>query len=168
MLRPAEPDDPASFVAVRVEASLFPTSGLPEQLIAIVAATVYLDAHCRGSRASASEVRSIMKFDATISGATITNCIEGALSCLRKNFRTGDGGAGWYHFLDDPDPGVTASAVGLFAFQAGRTSFERADEVVSYLAGQQVSGEPQIDGGWPVRTTQGFPITEATAWVVKR
>src|SRR5690606_15006618 len=47
-------------------------------------------------------------------------------------------------------------------------SFERADDVVSYLVSQQTSGPGrQFDGGWAVRTTNGVPIVEATAWVVR-
>jgi hypothetical protein len=94
--------------------------------------------------------------------------MEMALSCLRTNFRTtSSGDAGWYHYLDDPSPGVTASAVGLFCFRMASVSFERTNDVLSYLISQQATGTGKTEGGWSVRTTHGFPIIEATAWVVR-
>jgi hypothetical protein len=94
--------------------------------------------------------------------------MEKALACLRASFRTTPSGdAGWYHYLDDPSPGVTASAVGLYCFRMAGTSFERTNDVRQYLVRQQVSGSGSTDGGWSVRTTHGFPIVEATAWVVR-
>jgi hypothetical protein len=94
--------------------------------------------------------------------------MDKAIACLRANFRTnGAGDAGWYHYLDDPNPGVTASAVGLFCFQLAGVHFERTSEVVRYLASQQVKSSDKTDGGWSVRTTNGFPVVEATSWVVR-
>src|SRR4029077_4701609 len=43
--------------------------------------------------------------------------------------------------------------------------FERTDQVVRYLISQQATG--RYGGGWAVRTTNRFPIVEATAWVLR-
>lgn len=104
----------------------------------------------------------------TLSCADLTDTIEKALSALRANFRTtASGDTGWYHYLDDPNPGVTASAVGLYCFRLAGVTFERTSDVLSWLISQQVSGNEKTDGGWSVRTTHGFPIVEATAWVLR-
>ncbi|MEV0153282.1 prenyltransferase/squalene oxidase repeat-containing protein [Micromonospora sp. NPDC050686] len=102
-----------------------------------------------------------------MSGKSISDAIDRALDCLRVNFRSGNNEAGWYHFLDDPTPGITASAVGLFTFRLAGQEFERSDEIIRYLVSQQVDGPSGAGGGWAVRTTNGFPIIEATAWVVR-
>ena len=97
----------------------------------------------------------------------IDKAISLSLACLKNSFRTTeDGAAGWYHYLDDAHPGVTASAVGLYCFHLAGISFERTDEVVEYLVAQQIK-RPEGCGGWSVRTTSGVPIVEATAWVVR-
>ena len=109
-----------------------------------------------------------MRPEAVISSSAITRSLELALSCLKGGFRTTDDGcSGWYHYLDDPHPGVTASAVGLYSFQMAGSRFERTDEVLQYLIDQQIQSPDQAEGGWSVRTTNGFPILEATAWVVR-
>ncbi|MTK04522.1 terpene cyclase/mutase family protein [Micromonospora sp. CP22] len=104
---------------------------------------------------------------ASLSGSEITGAIDRALDCLRVNFRSSNNAAGWYHFLDDPAPGITASAVGLFTFRLAAQEFERVDEIIKYLIDHQVVEPPERAGGWAVRTTNGFPIIEATAWVVR-
>ncbi|NUS27010.1 MAG: terpene cyclase/mutase family protein [Streptomyces sp.] len=104
---------------------------------------------------------------ADLDGYALTESIDRAHGCLRRNFRSGSGAAGWYHYLDDPRPGITASAVALFTFSVPGVVFERTPDVLAYLIGQQTdSGNPH-SGGWSVRTTNGFPILEATAWVVR-
>lgn len=108
-----------------------------------------------------------MKATAVASAQAIMDSVHAALHCLRRNFRTVENGAGWYHYLDDPDPGITASAVGLFTFQSAKVTFERSQELLAYISRNQVTGHPVFGGGWPVRTTQGFPIVESTAWVVR-
>ncbi|MFD9333918.1 prenyltransferase/squalene oxidase repeat-containing protein [Streptomyces sp. NPDC060028] len=108
-----------------------------------------------------------MRSAAELSGTAVTASIDLAIGCLRQNFRTAPGAAGWYHYLDDPNPGITASAVGLFTFGLAGGRFERAPEVVGYLTAQQRLSPDGCSGGWPVRTTNGFPIGEATAWVVR-
>lgn len=108
-----------------------------------------------------------MRATAELSGTAVTESIDRALGCLRRNFRTTPGAAGWYHYLDDQSPGVTASAVGLFCFSLAGVRFERTPDVVAYLASQQKTSADGLSGGWSVRTTNGFPISEATSWVVR-
>jgi hypothetical protein len=110
----------------------------------------------------------MVRSEANLSSEAITSSIDRALGCLRANFRTpSDDSAGWYHYLDDARPGVTASAVGLYCFGLAAVQFERTDEVLRHLISQQVTEPIDQTGGWAVRTTEGFPIVEATAWVVR-
>jgi len=96
----------------------------------------------------------------------IDEAIRLALACLRSSFRTmPDGKAGWYHYLDDKKPGVTASAVGLYCFDLAGIPFERTNQVADYLLSQQK--DAPVGRGWAVRTTNGVPIVEATAWVLR-
>lgn len=108
-----------------------------------------------------------MRSAAKLSGTAVTESIDRAVGCLRQAFRTGPDAAGWYHYLDDPQPGITASAVGLFTFSLAGLRFERSAEVVSYLTGEQRLSPDGRQGGWSVRTTNGFPIVESTAWVLR-
>lgn len=107
-----------------------------------------------------------MQAEATLSSRDIEDAITRALTCLRSNFRTTDTGGGWYHYLDDQRPGVTASAVGLYCFHLAGSQFERTQESLRFLLSQQVRQEGPQHGGWPVRTTNGVPVVEATAWVL--
>jgi hypothetical protein len=110
----------------------------------------------------------VIRAEAVLSSRTIDEVVLRSLTCLRTNFRTTETGAGgWYHYLDDPKPGVTASAVALYCFYLAGARFERTDEVVRYLLGQQIDMEGADHGGWAVRTTSGVPVVECTAWVVR-
>ncbi|MFD4247117.1 hypothetical protein ACFWP3_36845 [Streptomyces sp. NPDC058525] len=101
-----------------------------------------------------------MRSGAELSGTAVTASIDLAIGCLRQNFRTApDAAAGWYHSLHDPNPGITASAVGLFTFGLAGGRFERAAEVVGYLTAQQRLSDDGRTGGRPVRTTNGFHTT---------
>jgi hypothetical protein len=114
----------------------------------------------------------MLQSDTTLHRKSIDSSISLALSCLRRHFRTVPSGtdgsmaaAGWYHYLDDATPGITASAVGLYCFSLANVEFERADLVLDYLVSKQI--KTSAGGGWAVRTTADFPIVEATAWVVR-
>ena len=103
---------------------------------------------------------------------SIDKSITLAVSCLRGHFRTvpsetesPTAAAGWYHYLDDPTPGITASAVGLYCFSLANVEFERTGQVVDYLISRQI--KTPFGSGWAVRTTNDTPIVEATAWVVR-
>src|SRR5262245_40164495 len=106
--------------------------------------------------------------EATLPSKEVSDAIALGLGCLRAHFRTQNTGeGGWYHYLDDPRPGVTASAVGIFSHRACGRPFEREAEVLNYLIGQQITEASDKNGGWPVRTTPGYPLVEATAWVLR-
>jgi hypothetical protein len=110
--------------------------------------------------------KSLLRSDAMLRSQDIDDAIHRTLACLRANFRTTpDGDAGWYHYLDDREPGVTASAVGLFCFDLAGIPFERTSQVADYLLSQQK--DAPVGRGWAVRTTNGVPIVEATAWVLR-
>lgn len=109
-----------------------------------------------------------MRRSAVLLGSAIDDAVGKALQCLRVNFRTPSAGeAGWYHYLDSEEPGVTASAVALYCFELAGMRFERTDDVVRYLIDQQVHAVDDQDGGWSIRTTHGFPIIESTAWAIR-
>jgi hypothetical protein len=102
--------------------------------------------------------------------SAIINSIELALSLLRKTYRSNpyQNEFGWYHYLDDPSPGVTASAVSLFCFSIANQPFEHTEQVITYLKDRQIfSSDPRLNGGWSVRTTFDFPVVESTAWVLR-
>ncbi|WP_433376146.1 prenyltransferase/squalene oxidase repeat-containing protein [Streptosporangium sp. CA-115845] len=103
-----------------------------------------------------------------LSSVDISRSLNGALSCLSKTYRSNpDGSGGWYHYLDDLQPGVTASAVGLFTFDLVGSHFDCTAEVLRYLLSEQERTPEGELGGWSVRTTEGFAVLEATAWVVR-
>lgn len=102
-----------------------------------------------------------------LSSKVIEEAINRSLTCLRMNFKTTEHGGGWYHYLDDGRPGVTASAVGLYCFHLAGVRFEHTPEVVRYLLSEQVNSEGDAHGGWAIRTTSGVPIVEATTWVLR-
>lgn len=99
----------------------------------------------------------------------VHNAFQRTSALLRRTYRSdmSKGEYGWYHYLDDPNPGVTASAVALICFELMGDRFERTEEVLRYLKNKQVS-DPDIkhNGGWPVRTTLSFPIVESSTWVL--
>jgi hypothetical protein len=55
--------------------------------------------------------------------------------------------------------------VGLYCFGLANVVFERTEQVVRHLVAEQVRSDDV--GGWAVRTTNGVPIVEATAWVLR-
>lgn len=102
-----------------------------------------------------------------IERTNLDETIEKSVNGLRHQFRTpSEKESGWYHFLDDLKPGVTASAVGLYIFQTAGANFESSSSVVDYIVAQQIK-DGEKAGGWGVRTTHGFPLVESTAWVVR-
>lgn len=105
---------------------------------------------------------------AVLVSSGIDDAVQKAMTCLERSCRDGNPGmAGWYHYLDDSRPGVTASAVGLLLHRMTGSRFDREPEVIAYLLSEQAQDPDGRPGGWPVRTTDGFPILEATAWVVR-
>jgi hypothetical protein len=110
--------------------------------------------------------KELLRSEAILTSASIDEALRRSLACLGKSFRTSNGRAGWYHYLDDANPGITASAVGLYCFHLAGSHFERTEEVLRYLLAEQVK-TTEGRGGWSVRTTSGVPVVEATAWVLR-
>jgi hypothetical protein len=93
-----------------------------------------------------------------------------SLDLLRDTYNTTpDGGrGGWYHELATPEPGSTATALGLMAFVEAGEAFQHFDEGLSFLAGRQArSKNARIDGGWATKTSMDRPVVEATAWIAR-
>ncbi|MBU2665979.1 terpene cyclase/mutase family protein [Actinoplanes bogorensis] len=104
-----------------------------------------------------------------IDGRTIDALVAQSLDLLRRTYRSGEGdGGGWYHRLDAPTPGPSATAAGLSSFLIHGRSFEHEQECLRFLRSRQVQSEdPLLDGGWAVNTSAGQPVTEATALVAR-
>jgi hypothetical protein len=101
--------------------------------------------------------------------AVLTARLDESLNALRDSYAVADsGGGGWYHDLTRPEPGSTATAVGLLAFTEARRVFDHFDEGLAYLSSRQISsGDRLADGGWSTKTSLGMPVVEATAWIAR-
>lgn len=106
----------------------------------------------------------------SIKVSDVQNAMRKSLSLLRKTYNSDATNTdyGWYHYLDDPKAGVTASAVALMCFEWAKERFERAEEVHRFLKKSQIlSDDEHINGGWPIRTSARFQIIESTGWVIR-
>ncbi|MFY1653376.1 prenyltransferase/squalene oxidase repeat-containing protein [Solwaraspora sp. WMMB762] len=73
---------------------------------------------------------------------------------------------GWYHLLDIPTPGPSATITALSSFLLHESKFEHQDHCLQFLSHRQISSEdPLLDGGWATNTSFGQPVTEATAMI---
>ncbi|MEV4255982.1 hypothetical protein AB0J52_22725, partial [Spirillospora sp. NPDC049652] len=101
--------------------------------------------------------------------ALLHQALDASLDILRDTYAPADGtGGGWYHELARPEPGTTATALGLLAFTAAGRPFEHFDAGLAFLAARQVeSDDPLRDGGWATKTSLGMPVVEATAWIAR-
>ena len=90
-----------------------------------------------------------------------------ALDLLRNSYhQASGGGGGWYHQLDVPQPGPTATGLALSAFLRYGKRPEKFAECLEFLRARQVSSTDKLlDGGWANNTTMGYPVVEATGWV---
>jgi hypothetical protein len=102
-----------------------------------------------------------------IDGHSIDALVERSLDLLRRTYRPGIGDdGGWYHRLDAPTPGPSATATGMSSFLIHSRPFEHEQECLRFLQKRQIrSDDPLLDGGWAVNTGAGQPVTEATALV---
>ncbi|SHN47111.1 prenyltransferase/squalene oxidase repeat-containing protein [Cryptosporangium aurantiacum] len=102
----------------------------------------------------------------------IDACVERALELLRHTYRSGPGGAGWYHRLDVDQPGPSATAAGLAAFLVFGREFDALPAALAFLSRRQITAaDAVLDGGWAVNTSVGRPVTEATSlvtWLLHR
>ncbi|MFC5746688.1 prenyltransferase/squalene oxidase repeat-containing protein [Actinomadura rugatobispora] len=101
--------------------------------------------------------------------AVLTARLDESLDVLRDAYAVADGdGGGWYHDLTRPEPGTTATALGLLAFAEARRPFEHFDDGLAFLTSRQTaSGDVLRDGGWSTKTSLGMPVVEATAWIAR-
>jgi len=95
--------------------------------------------------------------------------VERSLDLLRRTYRPGVGDdGGWYHRLDAPDPGPSATATGMSSFLVHDRPFDHEQECLRFLRKRQIrSDDPLLDGGWAINTSAGQPVTEATALVAR-
>ncbi|WP_026415015.1 prenyltransferase/squalene oxidase repeat-containing protein [Actinomadura oligospora] len=101
--------------------------------------------------------------------ALLHQALDDSLDVLRDTYAPVNGtGGGWYHELARPEPGTTATALGLLAFTTAGRPFEHFDAGLAFLAHRQVdSTDPLRDGGWTTKTSLGMPVVEATAWIAR-
>jgi hypothetical protein len=101
--------------------------------------------------------------------ALLATRLEESLDVLRDAYAPALGtGGGWYHELTRPEPGTTATAVGLLAFVEAEQPFEYFDDGLAFLASRQTSSDDGLlDGGWATKTSLGMPVVEATAWIAR-
>jgi hypothetical protein len=105
----------------------------------------------------------------TVDMAVLTAHLDESFAVLRDSYSVADGqGGGWYHELTRPEPGTTATALGLLAFTEARREFEHFGQGLAFLTAQQItSGDRLLDGGWSTKTSLGMPVVEATAWIAR-
>jgi hypothetical protein len=99
----------------------------------------------------------------------VESSLRRSIGLLRRTYKESPaGGGGWYHMLETPPPGATATAVALLAFHAAGERPHRLAEALTFLKARQLDDDaPQIDGGWWTNTSGERPVVEATAWVVR-
>ena len=97
----------------------------------------------------------------------VNAAIDGSLELLKAHFhRDPKGGGGWYHQLEIPRPGPTATALAMDAYRSCGRRPEHLDECLEFLRHRQISSpDPLTNGGWTNNTSLGHPVVEATGWV---
>ncbi|TDD32370.1 hypothetical protein E1287_23045 [Actinomadura sp. KC06] len=106
---------------------------------------------------------------AVIDMAVLDTRLNESLDVLRDTYAPALGaGGGWYHELTRPEPGTTATALGLLAFVEAGRPFEYFDDGLAFLADRQTSSPDALrDGGWATKTSLGMPVVEATGWIAR-
>ena len=104
-----------------------------------------------------------------IDGNAIETMVDRSLSLLTRTYHAStDLRGGWYHRLDSPNPGPSATASGMANFRLHGRVFEHEAECLRFLHHRQVvSSDYRLDGGWAVNTSFGQPVTEATGLVTR-
>lgn len=97
----------------------------------------------------------------------VDEAISSSLELLKNCFhRDPLGGGGWYHQLDVPRPGPTATALAIAAYHSCGRRPDYLDESLQFLRVRQVqSDNPLTNGGWANNTSMGHAVVEATGWV---
>jgi hypothetical protein len=105
----------------------------------------------------------------SIDGRAIEAMVDRSLSLLVRTYHVSvDHGGGWYHRLDNPNPGPSATASGMASFRVHGRTFEHEGSCLRFLRHRQISSsDPRLDGGWAVNTSFGRPVTEATGLVTR-
>ncbi|MEV4675408.1 MULTISPECIES: prenyltransferase/squalene oxidase repeat-containing protein [Actinomadura] len=101
--------------------------------------------------------------------AVLETRLNESLDVLRDTYAPALGsGGGWYHELARPEPGTTATALGLLAFTEAGRPFEHFDAGLAFLAARQTRSRDALrDGGWATKTSLGMPVVEATGWIAR-
>jgi hypothetical protein len=97
----------------------------------------------------------------------VNEAIDSPLELLKNCFHRDQlGGGGWYHQLELPRPGPTATALAIAAYRSCGRKPEHLEECLEFLRLRQVvSADPLRNGGWTNNTSMGHPVVEATGWV---
>ena len=119
----------------------------------------------RAERPAAASAHDVPAIDMAVLQTRLTE----SLDVLRDTYAPALGsGGGWYHELTRPEPGTTATALGLLAFAEAGRPFEYFDEGLAFLSARQTSsGDALLDGGWATKTSLGMPVVEATGWIAR-
>jgi hypothetical protein len=96
-------------------------------------------------------------------------CIDRSLDLFDRTYSSvSPGVGGWYHRLDAATPGPSATAVALHSYLLVHRLPARITEGLAFLKSRQVTSSNRlINGGWPVNTSSGHPVLEATSLVVR-
>lgn len=101
-----------------------------------------------------------------IDGRSIDAMVDRGLAVLNRTFHASAHGGGWYHRLDNPSPGPSATAAGVMSFRVHGRVFEHETACLAFLRHRQVtSDDERLAGGWALNTSFGRPVTEATGLV---
>jgi hypothetical protein len=101
--------------------------------------------------------------------ASIQECIDRCLQLLDRSYSSiSPDAGGWYHRLEADVPGPSATAVALHSYLLAGRIPARLSEGLTFLASRQVtSSDEPFNGGWPVNTSSGIPVLEATSLVLR-
>ena len=101
--------------------------------------------------------------------AEVYECIDKSLDLFDRTYSSAAPGlGGWYHRLEATVPGPSATSVALHSYLLVNRIPARLTESLAFLKFRQViSSDALITGGWPVNTSAGRPVLEATSLVVR-
>ncbi|MFC9439642.1 prenyltransferase/squalene oxidase repeat-containing protein [Nocardia sp. NPDC057030] len=107
----------------------------------------------------------IIGFDLALLDQTIARSIDLLVS---THSQTASNSGGWYHRLDDPTPGPSATAVALETLARCDVQSPLLGAGLQFLRSRQSTAPDRLrNGGWAVNTSFGHPLLEATAVVTR-